>query len=1832
MQYYSTIFAILKYNPLKKHTFLIPLLLLSFLFYSQNRTARKLIILGTDTAKLKSISETNTLLFDQKRKKVREMAKINHWPLTTFKDNVYSELIDISVDNIPIYYSTHNYGAAITSRAAKLHSGGSTGLNLNGENMLIGIWDGSTALLNHQLFEGRIKLKDGSSATSLHASHVAGTVIGSGAFQNENSKGMAHKANAECYDWSNDVSEVALAASNGLLLSNHSYGISNSNLPAYAWGKYDSKAQSFDEIMFNAPFYQFVCSAGNSRNDGLNTIKNGYDLLSGQATSKNGITVAAVNEVLDYKDSNSVLMSAFSSWGPTDDGRVKPDISAKGVNVFSASNVSTDSYATVSGTSMASPSIAGTLSLFQQYYYRLNNKYMRAATLKGLMIHTADEAGSSPGPDYRFGWGLINAEKATEIIKKNKTESHIFENILTQNENYTLAVRAINNQPLKATICWTDPKGNLSNTINDDATPNLINNLDLKIAQNSTAFLPWKLDPANVSKAATQGDNNVDNIEKIEINNATNDYIITINHKGNLKNNFQNYSLILSGVTIKDFWLTTSQKTLSGCTNTSQLVYNLKLNTKTGFKEPISFSILNLPSTVTAVFSKASMTSSGDFSLALSNMTTLLPGKYTFKVKAQTSSDSFETELALIIHPTTINKPVLSTPINNSNSVEVSQVLSWISDPNSESYTIQIAKDASFNQIIEEKTVLENKYTATQLSTNTSYFWRVRSNNSCVTGNYSDFFNFETICDSPTTIELKNATETTASFSWISNMNITSWEVQVVSKGQLPLPTGTVIKTNQYTVTGLAKDSCYDLYIKSYCGKSSKTLWIKKQSFCTQPNYCNGEHFFDSGGATGNYLNNENYTQTIYPQKLGERVKAVFNSFKTDFGSDFLTIYNGASSKDPILYYGSGTQLPGTFQSTDATGALTFKFTSNSGFTNEGWDATITCEPLPSCVNQLAEILLKTKTTTTASLEWKDNDLTNSFWEVALVAKGELPVTTAVVTQKKYEATGLKSNTGYDFYIRPKCTLQDSDWSKVFTFNTEANYCDGDHFFDSGGIIGAYNSNENQIITIYPKSTGDRVKAIFNVFELNSNDVFNVYDGINTTAALLFSKKEEGIPTVVRATNPQGALTFSFQSSDLINNGWDATIVCEPLPVCHNKLANIILKEKSTTTATFGWSDLDSNSSWEVAIVAQGLVPSTGTLVNTNQYTATGLTSNTAYDFYVRSKCAASNSEWSKALPFITNIDYCGGDHFYDSGGATADYKSLEYKIYTIYPKTTGDRVKAIFNSFKLNSTDTFTVYNGSTINSEIIYTNNLAAPTILMATNHEGALTFSFRSSAKTNAGWDATIVCEALPSCSSKPSNVYLSTKSTSSATFSWIDNSLATSWEIAIVPQGSLPSTGTTITTNQYTATGLQSNTWFDFYVRSKCATNTSDWSQALTFNTDANYCAGDHFYDAGGPNANYKSYEYSTLTIFPKTVGDRVRAVFNLYKLNANDTFMIYDGTNTLSELLYSNSSIAPTTISASNTQGALTFYFRAASLENAGWDASLFCEPIPACAKKPTGMKLITKSAQTALIDWTDNSLATSWEIAVVPQGSLPQSSTVIATKPYTATGLNPSTAYDLYVRSRCGALNSDWSNLLSITTDIDYCSEKKFYDTGGVNANYSNNESYTSVVFPLNASTKVSAVFKYIDIENCCDLLSVYDGPIPATSNLLYVSTSLKLPNTLVSTHSTGALSFVFKSDGGVSKRGWEATLNCGEIITIANKTTDAISFYPNPVVDFLNIKSPTKIKTIAIFDINRRLLFLENMNPITNKIDLSQLSTGVYFAVFVDEFDVSNELKFIKK
>ncbi len=513
---------------------------------------------------LKRISKEQESLLILRKAKINSLVRSDNYEERILLGEDSEAILTDVINGIPYYSFTHNLQARKTTGVEFVQGVGGLDLPLFGSGITIGVWDGGLVLSDHQEFQKRVKNKIGSEFSN-HATHVTGTIAASGV--NPEAKGMLPNVNIHSYyAFDDDLGPMAIEAANGLILSNHSYGLVlgwnyNSSTQSWQWfgqengadnrfGAYTNNSRTIDDIAYNAPYYTIVWSAGNDRSDvgdGTRPPDGPFDLIGPAAGAKNIITVGAITGFEQYTDPSSAVISTFSSWGPTDDGRIKPDIVADGVGLVSASSNGSSSYSTLSGTSMSAPNVTGSLGLLQEYYRNLADTFMTAAQLKSLAIHSAREAGTTPGPDYRFGWGVLNCVDAVKIIDGiNQTDTLLILNELANNDAHEYLIFPDTKTPITATIAWTDVPG-LAKELGS-LSADLVNDLDIYLIDDAlNKVYPWKMNIENRTQAAQKGDNSRDNVEKIQfLAPSVRRYKLVVKHKNTLQNSSQKYALTLT--------------------------------------------------------------------------------------------------------------------------------------------------------------------------------------------------------------------------------------------------------------------------------------------------------------------------------------------------------------------------------------------------------------------------------------------------------------------------------------------------------------------------------------------------------------------------------------------------------------------------------------------------------------------------------------------------------------------------------------------------------------------------------------------------------------------------------------------------------------------------------------------------------------------------------------------------------------------------------------------------------------------------------------------------------------------------------------------------------------------------------------------------------------------------------------------------------------------------------------------------------------------------------------------------------------------------------------
>ena len=486
--------------------------------------------------------------------------------------------------NTVIYYKTLNEVARNIHGVDQLVQAADPALNqLMGQDMVVGVIDGDMAFVKHIEFaqgaQSKIKVMEDweensneGSPTFLtlerrrnHATHVVGTILAQGV--NRAAMGMAPLAEAFSIKWTDDMAKMNYLAQQGILVTNHSYGIAAVDdnkkplLPPEYFGAYTIDASNMDRIAYMYPYLQPVVAAGNDRDKAnlINPTKQGMDLLLGHANAKNAIVVGAIG----LGRNGSLRETAFSSNGPTNDFRIKPDIVAIGEDVLSSayqyrfsdgSIEKNNLYARLSGTSMAAPTVSGILLLWQQWAILNHSFPYRAATIKGVMVNSAEDMPYQIGPNARTGWGMINAWNGIQLLNAAKNKKAVIEeSVLRDKQIQTFQISLTEKvNRLSFTLSWTDVEGKYEklNFVESTGIKHLVNDLDIRVYKEGQVYLPWRLIENYNNEAAVKGDNVVDNLERIDISQPElGSYEVVVSHKGTLTNKIQDFSLLVNSDT-----------------------------------------------------------------------------------------------------------------------------------------------------------------------------------------------------------------------------------------------------------------------------------------------------------------------------------------------------------------------------------------------------------------------------------------------------------------------------------------------------------------------------------------------------------------------------------------------------------------------------------------------------------------------------------------------------------------------------------------------------------------------------------------------------------------------------------------------------------------------------------------------------------------------------------------------------------------------------------------------------------------------------------------------------------------------------------------------------------------------------------------------------------------------------------------------------------------------------------------------------------------------------------------------------------------------------------
>jgi hypothetical protein len=465
----------------------------------------------------------------------------------------------------------------------------------DGSGRVAAVIDQGAVRATHREFRGagagtkpRVSVQGGP-PLSQHSTHVAGTIIAAGI--DDRAKGMAPAASVISLDFVSDLQKFA--ALTGVHITNHSYGPvagwdydrrygwrwwgdrAHSEDEDVTFGRYTARESTIDGLLIASQRSQWLTfvAAGNDRNDGpsrqpishyaIGIVGNrpqwqnserernpdggdrgGVDTVSGLCVAKNVVCIGAIH---DAPSGQPFATTDFSAWGPADDGRIKPDLAANGQNLLSTSDVNDEAYLEMPGTSMASPTAAGIGLIVGQAFQKARGRPALGSELKAVLIHSAIDAGR-PGPDVEFGWGVIDALAAGDVVAER--DRHIIETLEVGTSHAVMINFEADGGPIRATIAWHDPPGVANTGPVDDPSPALQNDLDLQlVGPNGAVHHPYRLDrTAPLAPALRDGANRVDNVEMVEAATAPGTWQVRITAQALNSGSTQRVTLVTSGL------------------------------------------------------------------------------------------------------------------------------------------------------------------------------------------------------------------------------------------------------------------------------------------------------------------------------------------------------------------------------------------------------------------------------------------------------------------------------------------------------------------------------------------------------------------------------------------------------------------------------------------------------------------------------------------------------------------------------------------------------------------------------------------------------------------------------------------------------------------------------------------------------------------------------------------------------------------------------------------------------------------------------------------------------------------------------------------------------------------------------------------------------------------------------------------------------------------------------------------------------------------------------------------------------------------------------------
>ncbi len=517
---------------------------------------------------------------------------------------------------------------------------------------------------------------------------------------------------------------------------------------------YKASERTFDMMIRDGDFdtpavepYIWVFSAGNS---GPNPTT-----LTAPKEAKNPIIVASSR---NYRAGAINDISSFSSRGPAVDGRILPTIAAPGETIASTRRVAGASscgtaiagtgglYANCSGTSMAAPSVSGSAALLVEKWKATHAGAVPSpAMVKALLVNGAVDIDSTRIPNNNQGWGRVKLPASLGI----GTSAHYVDQ--TDLIDTTGAVREYvvgvvdTSKPLRVTVAWTDAPGAVN------ANPALVNNLDLEVVDGANTYRGNVFsNGASVTGGTADAKNNVENVYinapggavTIRVRGTA---IVGDGVPGNATPLDQDFALVCTNCVQQPTYTFAVDPTSAEICAPASEQFDIDTGSVLGYTSPITLAASGVTGATTN-FSSNPVNPGDSSTLTLGNTAAVTPGAYALLVNASSASGAQSRSINLHVANAVSPAPALTAPADSAGNVVVLPTFTWAAEAQAVSYTLEIATDAAFTQIVRTVTVTGTSHAlSAPLATSTRYWWRVRADNGCGTGAIGTAYSFTTV-------------------------------------------------------------------------------------------------------------------------------------------------------------------------------------------------------------------------------------------------------------------------------------------------------------------------------------------------------------------------------------------------------------------------------------------------------------------------------------------------------------------------------------------------------------------------------------------------------------------------------------------------------------------------------------------------------------------------------------------------------------------------------------------------------------------------------------------------------------------------------------------------------------------------------------------------------------------------------------------------------------------------------------------------------------------------------------------------------------------------------